>query len=74
MNIPEVKGVTVPEIALIAATRGAIGFGAGLLLADKIKGERRKVLGWSLFLAGVASTVPIAMHLFGKKHEHATQH
>ena len=73
MNIPELKGVTVPEIALIAATRGAIGFGAGLLLADKFKGERRKVLGWSLFLAGVASTVPIVMHLFGNKHENAMQ-
>jgi hypothetical protein len=59
--------VTVPELALIAATRGAIGFGAGLLLADKFKHERRKALGWSLFLAGLASTVPIAMHVFGKK-------
>jgi hypothetical protein len=74
MNIPELKGVTVPEIALIAATRGAIGFGAGLLLADKFKGERRKVLGWSLFLSGVASTVPIVLHLFGKKHLSAMQH
>ena len=37
MNISEPKSVTVPELALIAATRGAIGFGAGLLLADKFK-------------------------------------
>jgi hypothetical protein len=61
------KRVTVPEIALIAATRGMIGFGAGLLLASKIKRERRRVVGWSLFLSGLASTVPIAMHVFGKK-------
>ncbi len=67
MNITEPKTVTVPEIALIAATRGAIGFGAGLLLADKIKGGRRRKLGWSLFLSGLASTIPIAMHVFGKK-------
>jgi len=67
MNISEPKSVTVPELALIAATRGAIGFGAGLLLADKFKLERRKALGWSLFLSGLASTVPIAMHVFGKK-------
>ena len=45
MNISEPKRVTVPEIALIAATRGAIGFGAGLLLAGKFKREKRKVLG-----------------------------
>ena len=66
MNFSETKSVTVPELALIAATRGAIGFGAGLLLAGKFKRERRKVLGWSLFLSGLASTVPIAMHVFRK--------
>ena len=74
MNISESKSVTVPELALIAATRGAIGFGAGLLLADKFKGERRKVLGWSLFLSGLASTIPIAMHVFGKKQASAAEH
>ena len=74
MNISEPKSVTVPELALLAATRGAIGFGAGLLLADKFKGERRKLLGWSLFLSGLASTVPIAMRVFGKKQASATQH
>jgi hypothetical protein len=74
VNISEPKSVTVPELALIAATRGAIGFGAGLLLAEKLKGERRKLLGWSLFLSGLASTVPIAMHLFGKKHASVMQH
>lgn len=65
MNVT--KNVTVPQIALIAATRGAIGFGAGLLLANKFKREQRKALGWTLFLSGLASTVPIAMHLFSKK-------
>jgi hypothetical protein len=64
----------VPEIALIAATRGAIGFGAGLLLAAKFKRERRKALGWILFLSGVASTVPIAMHVFGKSDPSASAH
>jgi len=67
MNILRPKTVTVPEIALIAVTRGAIGFGAGLLLASKFKPEGRKLLGWTLFLSGVASTVPIALHLFGKQ-------
>jgi hypothetical protein len=62
-----VKTLTVPEIAIIAATRGAIGFGAGLLLADKFRRAKRKALGWSLFLSGLASTIPIAMHVFSKK-------
>jgi len=72
MNISEPKSVTVPEIALIAATRGAIGFGAGLLLSGKFKREVRKKLGWILFLSGLASTVPIALHVFGKKQETAS--
>ena len=67
MSAPEVKSLTVRDIALIAVTRGAIGFGAGLLLADKFKRAKRKTLGWSLFLSGVASTIPIAMHIFKKK-------
>lgn len=67
MDISEPKSITVPEIALIAVTRGAIGFGAGLLLAGKFKQETRKVLGWTLFLSGLASTIPIAMRVFGKR-------
>ena len=69
MNIAKskLKPMTVPELAIIAATRGAIGFGAGLLLADKLKQNKRKTLGWSLFLSGLASTIPIALHIFRKK-------
>ena len=59
--------VTLPQIALIAATRGAIGFGAGLLLADKLKTKQRKALGWPLFIAGILSTIPIAVRVFGRK-------
>jgi hypothetical protein len=74
VSISERKSVTGPELALIAATRAAIGFGAGLLLADKVKLEQRKVLGWSLFLSGLASTVPIALHVFGKKEAEVAEH
>jgi len=67
MNLSQPKSLTVPEIALIAATRGAIGFGAGLLLAGKFRRERRQLLGWTLFLSGLASTIPIALRVFGKR-------
>ena len=59
----KVKSLSLPEIAIFAATRGVIGLGAGLLLADKFRQPNRKTLGWSLLLSGIASTVPIAMHL-----------
>jgi len=62
-----VKALTIPEIAIIAATRGALGFGAGLLLADKLRQAKRRTLGWSLFLTGLVSTIPIAMHVFRKE-------
>lgn len=68
----KLNSVSIPEIAVIAATRGAIGFGAGLLLGDKFNRNRRKVLGWSLFLSGLASTIPIAIHLFKKKEASVT--
>jgi len=67
MNLSQPKNLTVPEIALIAATRGAIGFGVGLLLAGKFRRERRQLLGWTLFLSGLASTIPIALRVFGKR-------
>ena len=67
MGITEEKTIPIWELGLIAATRGAIGFGAGLLMADRLKKDRRKVVGWSLFLTGLASTIPIARHLFGRK-------
>ena len=69
MDITKPRAVAPWELGLIAATRGAIGFGAGLLIADKLKRDRRKVVGWSLFLTGLASTFPIALHLFGKKEQ-----
>lgn len=71
MNISEAKSITVLEIAIIAATRGAIGFGAGLLLAGKFNREKRRRLGWALLLSGLASTIPIAMHVFGKNQAHS---
>lgn len=67
MNISQKREVTLPELALIAGTRAAIGFGAGLLLANKFKRKWRRTLGWSLFLTGLASTIPIARHVFGEK-------
>ena len=61
------RNVKPRDLAIVAATRGMIGFGAGLLLANKFSEERRNQLGWVLFISGLASTVPIAMHLFHKK-------
>ncbi len=42
MTLSRQTKITLPTLALIAATRGAIGFGAGLLLADKFNREHRR--------------------------------
>lgn len=59
--------VTLPELALVAATRGMAGAGAALLVAERIGPEKRKTLGWTLFLIGVLSTIPLALQVFGKR-------
>jgi hypothetical protein len=57
--------LTIPEIAFIAATRGALGLGAGLLLSGKLSESRRRAVGVSLLAIGIATTIPAARTLFG---------
>ena len=38
----------LPELALIAGTRGMLGAGVGLLLADRLSEDKRKGIGWTL--------------------------
>ena len=59
--------LTLPEIALIAATRGMLGAGAGLLLADKLNEDQRKAIGWTLLLVGAVSTIPLAIGVLSKR-------
>jgi len=59
--------LTLPEIALIAGTRGMLGAGAGLLLADKLNKDQRKAIGWTLLIVGALSTIPLAMEVLNKR-------
>jgi hypothetical protein len=61
--------LTVPEVAFIAATRGALGFGAGLLLSEKFSESRRRKVGLGLLAFGLATTIPAARKLFGRHTE-----
>ena len=63
------RKVTLPEIALIASTRGMLGIGIGLLLSSKLKKGQRQAVGWSLVMVGVITTIPLAMNLFGRDEE-----
>jgi hypothetical protein len=61
------KIITVPELALLTGTRVALGFGLGLLIADKFSRDGRKGAGWAMFGIGALSTVPIFMEVMGKR-------
>ncbi len=60
--------ITLPELALIAGTRAALGAGLGLLLADHLPESQRKAIGWTLVLIGAVTTIPLAMEVLGKLH------
>jgi hypothetical protein len=51
----------LPEVALVAVTRGMLGAGAALLFGNKISRRRRKAVGLTLFLTGAISTVPLIL-------------
>jgi hypothetical protein len=59
--------LTIPEIMLIAGTRVMAGAGGALLLADKLRKNERKVIGWTLFLIGALSTIPLVLDIFSKR-------
>lgn len=59
--------LSLPEIGLIAATRGLLGAGIALLLADKLDAEQRKAVGWTLVGIGALTTIPLALDVFSKR-------
>jgi len=65
--------LTLPEIALVAATRGMLGAGAGLLLAPELPARRRRTVGLTLFFIGLVSTVPLALRVFYKRNAAAAE-
>ena len=60
------KSLTIPELALIAGTRVALGAGLGLLLGEKLGRDARKGAGLALLAVGALSTIPIVMGVLGK--------
>jgi uncharacterized membrane protein YfcA len=59
--------ITLPELALVAATRGMLGAGIGLLLAGRLSDDQRKAVGRALIAVGVVTTAPLVAEIFGRK-------
>ena len=60
------RSLTIPEIILIGGTRAALGAGIGLLLSARLNQEQRRAVGWTLFLVGAISTIPLAINVLAK--------
>ncbi|WP_026840065.1 hypothetical protein [Citrifermentans bremense] len=59
--------LTLPQLSAIAVTRVVLGAGLGLLFADRFSPRGRRAAGWGLFMAGVASTIPLMRLVFDKR-------
>jgi hypothetical protein len=56
----------VPLLGAIAATRGMLGMGAGLLLSRLLSDRHRTNVGWALVAVGVLSTLPLAAYVISR--------
>ena len=59
--------ITLPELALVAGTRGVLGAGIGLLLSNRLTHEQRQAAGWALVAVGALTTIPLAFEIFGRR-------
>ena len=59
--------LSLAEIALIGGTRGMVGAGIALLLADKLNQKQRHKIGWTLLVVGGLSTIPLAKDVLSKR-------
>ncbi|HTH77702.1 MAG TPA: CBS domain-containing protein [Ramlibacter sp.] len=60
--------LTMPELGLLVGTRGMLGLGIGLLVADRLRRDSRRGAGWTLAAIGAFSTIPLAWMVYrGRK-------
>jgi hypothetical protein len=58
--------ITLPELALVAGTRAALGAGVAFLVADRLPKDRRIAVGWTLVTIGALSSIPLAFEVLGR--------
>jgi hypothetical protein len=64
------RRIEIPTLVLVAATRGMLGFGLGLLVSGRLRPRQRRTVGWTLFVIGAASTIPLAVRLLRRPTNH----
>jgi hypothetical protein len=43
-----------------------LGAGIALLRSEKVSGEQRRAIGWTLVAVGALTTIPLALQLLGE--------
>jgi hypothetical protein len=43
-----------------------LGAGIALLLSEKLRGEQRRAIGWTLVAVGTLTTIPLVLQLFSE--------
>jgi hypothetical protein len=56
----------LPLLGAVAATRGMLGMGAGLLIGRSLRESHRKRIGWALVAIGALSTLPLALDVISR--------
>ena len=57
--------VTIPQIGLMVGTRAVLSAGIAPLVSEKLTGEQRRAIGWTLVAVGALATIPLAVQLLG---------
>jgi hypothetical protein len=65
--------LSIPELMLVGATRGILGVGIGLFIANHLSESQRKPLAYALVGIGAATTLPLAMEILNRKRVHEQQ-
>ena len=55
--------VTIPELVVVALTRGLAGVGIGLLVSEHLSPTQRRTAGWGLLALGALSTIPLGLRI-----------
>jgi hypothetical protein len=65
-DLLDMRTVTLPlpVLGFVIFTRAALGAGLGLILADRLSPERRRLVGRALVVFGAVTTVPAARAIF----------
>ena len=53
--------LSLPELLFVIATRAALAAGVGLLLSDRLRGNKRRKVGLTLIALGALTTLPAAI-------------